>query len=335
MKDIKVVVDKRTELMGIVLRLSKYAQKYPLLMREVKDWQYLQEVFAYFGKFKAHPAVKTLNKILSTGDFGYSIPLFLALQMDKEYDFHGQNSYPFVDELEGNKKVLEFLQQLKDFASESNFEEFYSSHIPYYKKEIANFKKQMNVDDVLVWMKEFYNDDFSNKEFYVNLALLFTNGGHGIQVDNKMYHVCSSSVDKNGQRQIWGCGYAAEKSETLHEFSHSIVNPLMDKYYSQIDLPDSKTLKEKSCGVYSGTPIYVIETIIRSLQNLYVLDKGDKIDGLNRGNQRQGFDAEVINAVTKKLDLYRQNPDRNFEKSFVDIANAVSKAVKTNNESEV
>ena len=334
MKQVKVVVDKRTELMGIALRLSKYGEKYPRLMREVKDWPYMQDVFAYFGKFKTHPAIKTLNSLLHKGEFAYEVPLFLALQMDDEFIFHGQNIYPFVDELCSSKKVLTFLQQLKDFARDSNFEEFYSAHVPYYKKQIASFKKQMNIDDVLVWMKEFYNDDFSNNKFFVNLALLFTTGGYGIQVDDKIYHVCSKPVNQNGQRLVWGFGYAAEKSVTLHEFSHSIINPLMDKYCSQINLPDSKMLEEKSGGVYTGASIYVIETIIRSLQNLYVLDKGDKIDGLNRFNESIGFDVKVVDAVTKKLDQFRQNPDRNFEESFVDIANVISATLK-NKESEV
>lgn len=301
-------------------------------MCEVKDWPYMQDVFAYFGKFKTHPAIKRLNKIIDEGNFNYSVPSNIALQLDNNYVFHGQEDYPFLEELDGNPKVLKFLQELKNFAVETKFDEFYDSHKSFYEKEIKDFKKQMDVEDVLVWMKEFFNADFADKAFLIDLALLFTNGGHGEKIDNKIYHVSDKFVDKDGHVQPWGLNYPVERSEILHEFAHSIVNPLVEKNYSNIVHGNFADLLKNSED-YGSEFSYIAETIIRALQNLYVTDKGDSTAGLDKFNQSCGFDPKVINAVADKLDQFRQNPDRNFEESFVDIANVMSATLK-NKESE-
>ena len=61
MKEIDVRIDKRTELMSVLLYISNYRKEYPNLILFNKDIKYVKDVFDYFLKFQNHKAVKLLN----------------------------------------------------------------------------------------------------------------------------------------------------------------------------------------------------------------------------------------------------------------------------------
>ena len=46
----KVVVDKRTEFIGIVLMLSKYNQKYEFLKNAYSNEEYINDITQWFNK---------------------------------------------------------------------------------------------------------------------------------------------------------------------------------------------------------------------------------------------------------------------------------------------
>ena len=48
----KIVVDKRTEFIGIVLMLSKYNQKYEFLKNTYSNEEYINDIIRWFDKYK-------------------------------------------------------------------------------------------------------------------------------------------------------------------------------------------------------------------------------------------------------------------------------------------
>lgn len=154
MQEIEICVDKRIELIGILLRLSNYKNSYPNLVLNIKNYPYLDNVYLHFSPHKNHRAVTLLNEILIKGNsFAFDVPALLFLNLDCDYNFVGQDKEPFTDRLNKSKLVLEFLKEAKNFVNDTNFEEFYNSHVNVYEEEIQSFKNSVDINNILPFLK--------------------------------------------------------------------------------------------------------------------------------------------------------------------------------------
>lgn len=103
--DIKVTVDKRTELLGILMLIGNYKNKYPHLVKEYNAKDYYNKIHNYFDKFSNDKTVLLFNEIVEKLNFCYGAPVELFLQLNKDFSFNKKilNEYPFVGRL---RKVL-------------------------------------------------------------------------------------------------------------------------------------------------------------------------------------------------------------------------------------
>ena len=317
MEEIEVKVDKRLELMGVLLNLSIYGEKFPMCLRECKSKTYYEDYKNQFLKYKTHPAITTLNEIISTLNFSYDAPPELFLQLDDNYNFIGQNKYPFVDRLEKSELVLKFFDEVKDFVKVSNFEEFFNSHAKLYQEEIEKFNTNINLKGVLPWLKNFYNQDLHEYTFKVYIAILAEGGGG--------YGFEEGCVDTSLQRTHQVSKVAI--SYYLHEFSHPIVNPLLDKYYSKVKKPNftKQELDKLQETGYGDMFSIVVDAVIRAIELLYIKDTDPScLERFYNKQENNGFPKIIIDAIAEKMEEYRKNPNRNFEDGFMEIANAIA-----------
>ncbi len=324
---VEIIIDKRIELLGILLRLSNYGEKFPCLVSEYKNYNYLNNTIEKFKNFKDHKAIELLNEILKCEGFSYDAPICLFLQLDKNYVFNGHNSYPFVDRLKQSGAILEFLKEIKNFVDDTNFEMFYEENKAFYEKTINEFKKNSGIENVLPWIKTFFKRNLQNKNFVVNLAMLLSGGAFGCNFENTFYCIDSRSGNSEGdvidfcsRESLW------LQSRYMHEFAHSIVNPITDKYIKRIRIPyfAQETRNKQIKSAYLSLASVIDETIIRSCQLIYIKDHGGELADFLSTNDRVGFPKDVLFAVADKLDEYRNQNKNNFEKSFLDIANTIS-----------
>ena len=61
--NIKIGVDKRTELLGILLLISDYNKNYGFLIEECGNKEYRDKIFSLFSQYKNEKAVQLLNQI--------------------------------------------------------------------------------------------------------------------------------------------------------------------------------------------------------------------------------------------------------------------------------
>lgn len=328
-KNIKVQVDKRIELMGVCLRLSNYRNKFPFLVKDLKNYHYLDEVNEYFKEFSSHKAIQTLNEIIKTLGFSYDAPFAIILYMDDDWNFHGQNCYPFVDRLKKSPLVLKFMEELKDFVKDTKFEDFFEQHKNYYEDEIKNFYESMPVDDILPYIKNFFHKDFNENEFHVVLALLSTGAGFGRNdYTLKKFYCIESKRQKNGEAsKNWGINTAFGRSHYLHEFCHPIVNPESDKNLYKVEKPDMpKEEYERLCAsAYPSFYSIVNEYIIRSIQLCYIQDCKEDVQDFFAVNEKIGFNKKVLINLANRLNKFK-NSRLNFEDEYVDIANTIAKS---------
>ncbi|HHU60314.1 TPA: DUF4932 domain-containing protein [bacterium] len=68
---IKVIVDKRTELLGIILLIIKYKKRYPSLVKEQGNDQYRDFIINNFSCYKKSKTIKIFNKLIKKYCFNY------------------------------------------------------------------------------------------------------------------------------------------------------------------------------------------------------------------------------------------------------------------------
>src|SRR5690606_17312126 len=93
-----------------------------------KDTEYHNRVLEYFTPYKGHPAIKSLNTLLSTGTY------LNFRENSAAYEFDGQSivrssTYAGFRARDQFKKLMPLIQ---DFAIASNFLFFYQSEKPFY-----------------------------------------------------------------------------------------------------------------------------------------------------------------------------------------------------------
>ena len=127
--EINVCVDKRTELMGVLLLISDYGKHNPSLVEVRHNEEYRKKLFKHFAAFKNEKAVKLLNEICNKLSFNVDAPIALIWQLDENYKFDKLLPYPFEKRLNSSNLVIEFLKVVPHFVEVSGFEKFYKSYL--------------------------------------------------------------------------------------------------------------------------------------------------------------------------------------------------------------
>ena len=117
--EVKFIVDKRTELMSIILALSEcneYAEEHFNL--SVKE-DYRNRVKSWFPKFENHNCIKLAKQIgvLEEG-FNYDNPIRLAFQLSENLTYDGKISKYLLEELDCEMLLKEFLYEVANFVKE-------------------------------------------------------------------------------------------------------------------------------------------------------------------------------------------------------------------------
>ena len=184
---VKFLVDKRTELISIILALSQcnnYAEEHFNL--EIKD-DYRMDVVDYFSKFKSHPSI-LLAKELGEKEkgFNYDNPILLALNLEPNMTFKGQLSQNILDEIENEDLLSRFLYQVEDFAKISNFNDFYIKHNPYYQSKIKQLSSFFEVKNFAHFLENYFKEPATDK-FVVNIIPSLTTSHHGIRLEDGVW----------------------------------------------------------------------------------------------------------------------------------------------------
>ena len=189
---IQVKVDKRTELLGIMLLISDYSKKNSKLIEECGNKDYRDSILKNFSKFKEDITIKLLNDIINNYCFNYDAPIYLISQLNEDYSYDNLLDYPFRERLDGAKIVLDFLDSIKEFVKRINFDDFYNKNAKLYEKGIKQIETLIKNYDVVNFMKKFYQNDFESVKFTINLMFFATRGNYGININNNF--ICNQCL---------------------------------------------------------------------------------------------------------------------------------------------
>ena len=327
---IEIKVDKKTELLGVMLLISKYKDKYPFLVEECGNKEYRNKIFASFKKFNNEKTIVLLNEIIDNLCFNYDAPVFLINQLNEDYSFNYLPDYPFKSRLQSSPVVIEFLNSIKRFAKKIEFDKFYESNMSFYKIGINQINNLIKNYNFVEFFKDFYKFDFSNVKFIINLMFFATNGNYGTNFKNDFVcNQCLRTCENNTINFI----DSIDNTLTLyvHEFSHSVINPLTEKY-SKLTLKNFENIKDKMIKLqYNNADVIIDEHIIRGIELVFLKYYYKTNDGINyvekwkKEYEFLGF--EYIGKVFEKIDYYFMNKDKfkNFEEYFPQILKVFEK----------
>lgn len=183
--DIKVTIDKRTELLAILILIGNYKDKFERRITPNNAKDYFDKIHEYFDKFAEHKCVLLFNQIVKEYNFGFDAPPALFLQLNKDFSFNDQilTNYPFVDRLKKAPIVIEMLKGLKEFARDIKFNKWYKENLKMYDFCINEVKEKLGKRDFFGFLKKIYKESLESKEFIVNLLPVESNGGYGIVLE--------------------------------------------------------------------------------------------------------------------------------------------------------
>lgn len=201
------------------------------------------------SKFSNDKAVILFKKMRKEYGFGYWRPLNWLLQYSDfpnlEKKRTALDSADLIDE-NGIKYLTEFRNALIDFYKKTNFHSFYLQHREFYDKLIDEVKKSRTIEKIPEYLENFYGTKLYS--YNVILSPLLHQGGYNLEFKNANNQIeVYAIIGPNGEIEFnptFDKDFL-EKDLMIHEFSHSFVNPLVDKYKNQILNLETKYFNEK------------------------------------------------------------------------------------------
>ncbi|WP_066496565.1 DUF4932 domain-containing protein [Abyssisolibacter fermentans] len=312
-EDVKlnVYVDYKIELLSVVQYLADF--KYKDYMITNKESDYKEDIDKFFSGHKNHPVISLYEKLSNRG-FTYHVPTNLMLCISDDIEVVDEKLKVNQDVIlrsGGNKKVDEFIEQLRDFKEVTNFDAFYNEHKGYYDKLVTDISKKLESTDCLNVLREYYG---SEQHSYNIVITPLNAGGYGIRMPREnskldIYCVIPPVQDKKGLTSfVW------------HEFSHSYVNPLTEenssevfKYMNLYD-PIRDVMKKQAYGRWDAC---VNEHIVRAITSRLSSKEFGEDASINELKYHRKRSFFYIDALYEKLDEYENN--RSKYKTFKDF----------------
>jgi hypothetical protein len=235
MNNRKNMVDERFELASVIFRFAGnweynigYSNldniEYPFSDEDYKEYasyntdgtnDYQREVAETFKKFAQHEAVK-YAKELKNLQLGFDAVFNFAVHTEKkdgEFVFIKDTALLF-DGRWNDGRAEKFLPLFNKFYTDTNYAEFYNSHIPYFEKITQKFVDEYYQYVNFEWFSK-YVDTF-------NLRCILSPSNsvcnYAATVNNKIVY-CLVRVKTPGAM--------------IHEYCHSFGNLLAEKWYNE------------------------------------------------------------------------------------------------------
>ncbi len=333
---INIAVDARVELLAIIQFLSPSYDKRTGLMAKY-DIDYKNDVTEHFGEFKEHRAVKLFDKMSPRG-FSYDGPVLAVLHLDNTPQL--KERAPLSREIMGRagsrEQLRDFYESMREFSEESQFQEFFKKQSDLYESMVAEIKGKLEGVDITM-LEEYYGE--RKNSYNIIISPLLHPGGFGPQVtlaDGSLdiYSVGGPISAENGIPHFQNA--ASYRYLIWHEFSHSFVNPAMDKYSDQVEAvselftPLMEKMALQSYGLWSTC---VNEHIVRAVTTRFT----EMVSGKEAATKAMEYETShsFVHApmLTVRLKVYEQNRDKypNFNDFVPELIDVFQEAIDSGN----
>mgnify|MGYP004497783471 CR=1 FL=1 len=315
---INITVDYRTELLGVIMLISEYHNKYAhLFLNYDNNKFYVDMIIKHFVKYKNEEVIKIFDEIVKKHSFNYDAPFCLFLQLNNQFNTVELDDYTFKNRLQSDNNIYYFISKLDDFSKKINFEDFYNNNKKFYQSWIDNISGAFEKYDISNFFKNYYGY-LNEKEFVINLTAFTTNGAYCCNLKDRI--VCCFPVFEEMKKDKLYDSSSKEKyilQTPIHEFSHGYVNPITDKYdilnqTTNLFVDIKENMKKQA---YPYDTHIINEHIVRGIEARYIyLIYKDKNWYKKRIREEKEIGFKYIDSIIKSLIYYENN--RSIYKTF-------------------
>jgi len=240
---------------------------------------YYQALHEHLAPYRHHEAIR-LAQVLTDQGFAYDAPPNFILRLSPLPDLEAPYGYSdyLIQRAKGETILEEFRLALQDLSETSAFMDFFASQQLFLEVILQDTLVDFNGVDITDWMEGFFG--WTGDRFHLVFApAMFPSGGYGASVETEhgldIYQVVRAS-GYGTVRPGFRTGHALT-GLTLHEFSHSFVNPsvaanvdsFMQHDFSSFFNPVEQIMQNQA---YGSTGTFINETLVRSVTSLALRD---------------------------------------------------------------
>ena len=227
-----VRIDPRMELLATVQHFTAWADDHHTYL----NFDYVNKVENNFSSVSQHSAIIKCQDLIDNG-FTYDAPVNYMFFHNNPPDLTLLTPYSsyLTGRAKGEENLVDFAEKLRDFSSSTDFMSFCEENRKFYDQVLTIVFNTLGDDDYTDLLEDYYGE----QKYCYNIipSLLFDGGAYGIRVDfpegQHVYHVLGPTGLNNG---IPTFGNEENfKHLLLHEFSHSFVNPVTEKYIDEVN----------------------------------------------------------------------------------------------------
>lgn len=310
MSKLNAVINPQLELMNSLLLTSKYNEiTKPIIgdgLMSESNTPYIAAIKEHFLPYADHSVYSLIEQMIPDG-FTFSRPVELALSLDDNLKVVRQLSNMCIEYCGGQNRINELLELIKDIGHKVDYMNFYNKHKDFYASYLNELNSKIKPISIVNTIESFYGK--GQRSYNLVLSSLMT-GCFGLVFHNK---------DETGDDVFSVLSINNLHSDIallLHELSHPFVNPLTEKYRTEVEKYSAayEYLKQyKLHGFRSGYGDWeecVNEHLVRTstihmLNKLGFMDLAEKnlSNDLNSGYR-------FIPALLQAFDHYENNRDR-------------------------
>jgi len=304
-------VDQRIELLSIAFRLAGNSE---YNMDNYKN--YVNDIHTYFDKYKDHPLIAFCQKLREENGVSFDAVMAMAIHLKQPPSL--DPIIPFTDKVPENRwgkdNAYKFVALLKQFYTDTHCDVFFKQHADLYRLAQDRFKAAVFDGFDISWYKQYYGQQ---PEGSLNVIIGLGNGGgnYGPKVifaDGKEddYAIMGTwSVDSLGKPMYSASGYLPT---LVHEFNHSFVNHLIEKYAKDLEASSYKLFEPvktlMKSQAYSNAITMMKESLVRASVVMYIKKHATNPLEVNKEIITQtGRGFIWIRRLVDTLDFYEQN----------------------------
>ena len=324
---ITIEVDPRVELISIVFRLAGSPEFNDGTLRP-----YAKAIERQFGDFDNHPVVKMAAQLRNTRLMSCDGPMSLAVHIDRNLRLR-KTTEEWPDTLDyrwEKDETDEFLEKLRQFAAETKFDEFFKAQRDIYETGIQSCKDLICSLNLEKWLGDFFGvKQYGDLKLVLGFVNGFYNYGRRFADDrtSEKYAIIGMRPFDPANTVMFR---PMQIGTTVHEFCHSFVNPVVDKYMDRLQPAGERLFTAHGpamrMGGYQKWESIMHETVVRACVASFVRHAFEPVytDYYLKDEAKAGFVwTEDMSNFLKK---YESNRDKyptfeSFFPEFVDFLN--------------
>lgn len=317
---IVVKIDPRIELLQTLMLLAGN----PHINNE--NLAYKMAVLDKFEGLKNHSSINTFRDILRKKFNSLDAPIFFFMRLTEYFELRTDIDNSTYQE---DKEIQALLELIKNLAIEMDFVSFFNQNKLLYQTTLSTFEYNLIDFDEKSRMLNYYKlTDNTAYDFQIVLNLLGKgNFGPGLQTTNsqELYAIISpnASIGNLPAFDLNEVHYLV-----WHEFSHSFVNPLIDKYYDEFHKSGHLFLPIKGsmeAQAYTDWKVTLKEHLVRAVTCRLAAQKyGNDFAEWNYTIPEIGKKYIYLPIMLDELKAFENNTNQSFEQTVKLIANKLN-----------